>query len=129
MTEFKNLLVWEKAHALALHAHRVSKGIRRTLDAHLRSQMVRAASSIPANIAEGRRHHSQKEFARFLRIAVSSAWELEYHIILARDLELIADDESAALLRETIEVRKMLSGLMKKIGFPYKTVTLPRSAV
>ena len=84
----------------------------------LRAQIIRAAMSIPANIVEGRRQESEKEFARFLRIALNSGCELEYHLIVARDVEAISDSDSAALLREVIEVRRMLHGLLNKIGRP-----------
>lgn len=71
--------------------------------------------SIPANIAEGRRQQSEKEFARFLRIALNSGYELEYHLIVARDMQVIGDEDAESLLRETIEVRKMIHGLLRKI--------------
>ncbi len=77
--------------------------------------MIRAAMSMPANIAEGRRQESEKEFARFLRIALNSGCELEYHLIVGRDLEAIPENEAAALLAECIEVRKMLHGLLRKL--------------
>ncbi|HMC22316.1 MAG TPA: four helix bundle protein, partial [Thermoanaerobaculia bacterium] len=77
MSDFKKLLVWQKAHGLALHSHRVAMGIRRLPDASLRGQIIRAAMSIPANIVEGRRQESEREFARFLRIALNSGCELE----------------------------------------------------
>jgi four helix bundle protein len=120
VSDFKNLLVWQKAHALALHAHRVASGIRRSQDAALRTQMTRAAMSIPANIVEGRRQKSDKEFARFLRIAVNSACEPEYHVMVARDIGAISEADSASLIREVIEVRKMLHGLLRRIGYPLK---------
>ncbi len=116
VSDFKNLLVWQKAHALALHAHRVAMGIRRSHDMGLRSQIIRAAMSIPANIVEGRRQASEKEFARFLRIAINSGYELEYHLIVARDVGAISEADSASLLRELIEVRKMIHGLINRLG-------------
>src|SRR5688572_23603448 len=116
MSDFKKLLVWQKAHALAVHAHRVSTGIRRRHFEALRSQVVRAAMSIPANIVEGRRQESEKDFARFLRYALNSAFELEYHLIVARDIAAISDTDSTALLAEAIEVRKMLYGLLNRIA-------------
>src|SRR6266568_2582765 len=79
VSDFKKLVVWQKGHALALHAHRVATGIRRRQDVPLSSQIIRAAMSIPANIVEGRRQKSEKEFARFLQIALNSGFELEYH--------------------------------------------------
>lgn len=115
-SDFKKLQIWHKAHALALHAHRVATGMRRPHDVALRSQIIRAAMSIPANIVEGRRQESEKEFARFLRIALNSGCELEYHLIVARDIRVISETDSESLLRELIEVRKMLHGLLLKLG-------------
>ena len=123
VSDFKKLLVWQKAHALALHTHRVATRIRRSHEVALRAQLVRAAMSMPANIVEGRRQDSEKEFARFLRIALNSGCELEYHLIVARDIGEISESDCDALLREASEVRKMLHGLLTKIGDP----TRPRS--
>jgi len=119
VSDFKKLLVWQKAHALALHAHRVATVIRRAPDLSLRSQIVRAAMSIPANIVEGRRQSSEKQFARFLRIALNSGCELEYHLIMARDIGVIPEKDANALMGEAIEVRRMLHGLLRRIGVPY----------
>jgi len=118
MSDFKKLLVWQKGHALALHAYRVAKRIRHSSDVALRSQLIRAAMSIPANIVEGRRQASDKEFARFLRISVNSAYELEYHLVLARDMELIPNEDATDLLAECSEVRRMLHGLLDRLGNP-----------
>jgi four helix bundle protein len=73
VSDFKKLHVWQKAHALSLCVDRVCKQIRGSRYASLRSQLFRAATSIPANIAEGRRQESEKEFARFLRYALTRA--------------------------------------------------------
>ena len=116
VSDFKKLLVWQKAHALGLHAHRVATGIRRSQDLALRAQITRAAMSIPANIVEGRRQESEKEFSRFLRIALNSGCELEYHLIVARDIGVMSESDAASLLREVIEVRRMIHGLVKKIS-------------
>ena len=72
--------------------------------------------SIPANIVEGRRQESEKEFARFLRIAINSGCELEYHLIVARDIGVMSEADSTSLLRKVIEVRRMIHGLLRKIG-------------
>ena len=82
----------------------------------LRSQMFRAAASIPANIAGGRRKGSEKEFARFLGIALGSASELENHLILARDTSVIPENEFVSLVDQTITVRKMLYALLKRLA-------------
>ncbi len=112
VADFKKLLVWQKAHALALETHRVATGIRGGEYLSLRSQLIRAAMSIPANIVEGRSQESRREFARYLRIAVNSASELEYHLITARDIGVLSQADSLALLGKLIEVRKMLHGLL-----------------
>jgi four helix bundle protein len=122
VSDFKNLKVWQKAHALALHTYRVATKMRRSRDLSLRGQLIRAAISIPANIVEGRRQDSEKEFARFLRIALNSACELEYHLILARDFEAMSVTDAESLLRECIEVRKMIHGFLNKLVGPISRV-------
>jgi four helix bundle protein len=121
VADFKNLVVWEKAHALMLAVHRVATGIRRSQDVSLRAQMNRAALSIPANIVEGRRQASDAEFARFLRIALNSGFELEYHLIAARDIGAISETDSDSLISLVIEVRKMLHGLLRRLTEPSPT--------
>jgi four helix bundle protein len=81
------------------------------MNVSLRSQMVRAAMSIPANIVEGCGQESRREFGRFLRYATNSASELEYHLMIARDIRVISLNDFAALVARTVEVRKMLRGL------------------
>jgi four helix bundle protein len=116
VSDFKKLHVWQKAHALSLCVDRVSKEIRGVRYASLRSQIFRAATSIPANIAEGRRQESEKEFGRFLRYALNSSSELEYHIILARDTKAISEEDFLSLVSQTIRVRKMLYALLKRLS-------------
>jgi len=118
VSDFKNLEVWQKAHALALKCYRVATRIRRPQDLALRSQIIRAAMSIPSNIVEGRRYDSDRQFARFLRIALNSACELEYHLIVARDINAIPERDAEELLRDLIEVRRMLHGLLRKLVPP-----------
>jgi four helix bundle protein len=105
-----------KRRALSLCVDRASARIRGGKYASLRSQIFRAATSIPANIAEGRRQTSEKEFARFLGYALNSSSELEYHLILARDTEVMSEEDFASLVSQTITVRKMLYALMKRLS-------------
>jgi len=116
MSDFKKLHVWRKAHALALNAHRVAARIRGAEYASLRSQIIRAAMSVPTNIVEGRGQKSAKEQSRFLRYAVNSTSELEYHLIAARDLNIVARNDFASLLSQLIEVRKMIHGLLNYLS-------------
>jgi four helix bundle protein len=125
VSDFKKLHVWQKAHALSLCVDRVSKEIRDARYASLRSQIFRAATSIPANIAEGRRQDSEKEFSRFLRYALNSSSELEYHLILARDTKIISEDAFVSLVTQTIRVRKMLYALLKRLSSDDRTVKTP----
>jgi four helix bundle protein len=113
VSDFKKLHVWQKALALSLNVDRVCKKIRGAQYASLRSQLFRAATSIPANIAEGRRQESEKEFARFLRYALNSSSELESHLILARGCKAISEEDFRSLVTQTIRVRKMLYALLK----------------
>jgi four helix bundle protein len=116
MGDFAKLHVWRKAHALALNVHRVAIGIRGPSYASLRSQLIRSAMSIPANIVEGRGQKSERQFGRFLGYAINSSSELEYHLIVARDAKLISLADSRSLLDQTIEVRRMLHGLLRSLS-------------
>ena len=113
MTDFKKLKVWQKAHMMALDVHRLAGQIRGTKHAALRSQITRAAMSVPTNIVEGSRQESCREFSRFLRIALNSTTELEYHLLVARDFANVRSSDSVTLITQVIEVRKMLYGLLR----------------
>jgi four helix bundle protein len=116
MADFKKLRVWKKAHALALNADRVSATIRTGAHAALRNQLNRAAMSIPANIVEGRGKKSDRDFARFLGYALGSACELEYHILVARDVGEISEDDYTALQRQVVDIKRMLHGLIERLS-------------
>jgi len=77
--------------------------------------MTRAAESIATSIVEGRGKSSDAEFVRFLRIALGSAYELEYHLIAARDIGAINDSDSSALISQVVEVRRMVYGLIRRL--------------
>ena len=81
----------------------------------LTSQMRRSASSIVANIAEGCCRSGDKDFGRFIQIAAGSAGELEYHVLLSRDLGLLNAIDYQRLSEETIEVKRMLASLLKEL--------------
>jgi four helix bundle protein len=115
VSDFKKLKVWRKAHALALNAHRVAVEFRGSDNASLRSQIIRAAMSIPTNIVEGTGQRSGREFGRFIGFALNSASELEYHLLIARDVGLIGASDFEALSSRAIEVRKMLHGLQNRV--------------
>ncbi|MEA2764750.1 MAG: hypothetical protein QOK07_1154, partial [Gemmatimonadaceae bacterium] len=108
VSDYRKLLVWKKGHALALNAHRVATNIRGNQYAAFRSQIIRAALSIPANIVEGREQKSEAAFARYLRIALASASELEYHLKAAHDIDVISKSDFTSLSAQVAEVRMML---------------------
>jgi len=113
MSDFKQLLVWQKAQAMSLDAHHVASRIRGRDHSSLQSQIIRAAMSVPATIVEGAGQQSSREFSRFLRISLNSTMELEHHLLTARDLRVVRDSESLTLVSQVIEVRKMIYGLLR----------------
>ena len=115
MQNFRNLKVWGKAHALTLDVYRLSKSFPREEMYGLTSQMRRASASIGANIAEGSCRRGDVDFARFLQIAAGSAAELEYHLLLSRDLELLEEADYRRVSEEAVEVKRMLAALMQKL--------------
>ena len=115
MSDYKKLRVWRKAYALAINADRVASEIRDADHKPLRSQLNRAALSIPTNIVEGRAKPSDRDFARFLGYALGSATELEHHTMIGRDVGVISERDSASLLDQAIEVKKMLNALIDRL--------------
>ena len=115
MSDYRKLQVWRKAHTLALDAHRAAAGIRGSQYAPFRSQIIRAALSIPANIVEGREQKTEAGFARFLRIALGSASELDYHLKAARDIQALPNGQYLSLSSQVVEVRMMLHGLLRRL--------------
>lgn len=112
---FRDLKVWNKAHSLTLAVYRYTEVFPSSERYGLTSQMRRAAASIPANIAEGCVRSTDADFARFLHIALGSASELEYLVLLARDLRFLADAAHDAMTTDTQEVKRMLSALIARL--------------
>lgn len=105
MKDCRDLRVWEKAHRLVLESYRATASFLKTEMFGLSSQIRRAAASIPANIAEGCGKRGSGEFQRFLNIATGSASELEYHFLLARDLQLVDESSYRDLNGSVVEVK------------------------
>jgi four helix bundle protein len=115
MKDFRNLTVWEKSHKLTLALYSLTKSFPKEELFGLTSQIRRAGSSIPANIAEGCGKSSDPDFSRYLQIAFGSACEVEYHLILSRDLEYLSQDQYATINDDLLSVKKMLASLIAKI--------------
>ena len=115
MKDFQRLKVWSKAHDLTLTLYKETKSFPREELFGLTSQIRRAASSIPANLAEGFGRDSDKELARFIQIAQGSAYELEYHLLLAYELKYLNESAYSSLKSQTIEIQKMLRSFRNKL--------------
>ncbi len=115
MQNFRNLKVWNKAHKLTLDVYRSSRSFPRDELYGLTSQMRRAATSIGANVAEGCCRKGDIELSRFLQIAMGSASELEYELLLAGDLKLLNPADFQRLEGEVTEVKRMLAALIRTL--------------
>ena len=115
MRDFRDLQVWQKAHQLTLAAYGATAKFPREELYGLISQIRRCAASIGANIAEGCGKRGNAEFQRFLNIASGSASELEYHFLLARDLNLLGEPDYRKLHNSVVEVKRMLASLTQKV--------------
>jgi four helix bundle protein len=115
MKDFHELNVWQKAHELTLAVYQVTAGFPREERYGLTGQLRRSSCSVPANLAEGCGRSGDAEFARFCSIAMGSASELEYHLLLARDLKLIDPKHHADLSQRTTELKRMLAALIRKL--------------
>ena len=115
MKDFKSLKAWSKAHELTLEVYGLTKGFPRDETFGLASQLRRACASIPANIAEGCGRSGDAELARFLIIAAGSASEVEYHLLLARDLNYLSHADYGQLGEEVNELKRMLTAFIRKL--------------
>ncbi len=115
MKDFRKLDVWQKAHLLTVKVYEITAAFPRDELYGLTTQIRRSCASIPANIAEGCGREGEAELGRFLQIAQGSASELEYHLLLAHDLKLLNDKDYVILGDQVCEVRRMLTGLLKKL--------------
>lgn len=115
MKDFRGLKVWEKSHQLTLEIYRATATFPREEIYGLTSQMRRASASVAANLSEGCGRASDKEFARFLYISMGSANELDYHLLLAHDLNLLATAKYLKLKDNIAEIKRMLNALIQKL--------------
>src|SRR3954469_20664597 len=115
MKSFRDLKVWEKSHELALASYDATANFPKQEMFGLVSQIRRCASSIPANIAEGCGRRGNGEFHRFLQISSGSASELDYHLLLARDLKFLSPEDYETIRELLVHVRRMLTSLIAKV--------------
>lgn len=115
MRDFKTLKVWERAHRLVLAVYQTTATFPKDELYGLTSQVRRSAASVPANIAEGCGRDGEAELARFCQIAMGSASELEYHLLLAKDLKFLTDSDHRLLATDVIEVKRMLATFIRTL--------------
>jgi four helix bundle protein len=115
MKDFRQLQVWEKSHQLALAVYKATREFPKEELYGLTSQIRRASMSVPTNIAEGCGRYTDAEFARFLQIAMGSASETEYQLLLGKDLGFLSNQLYKKLHNDVEEVKRMLASLITTI--------------
>jgi four helix bundle protein len=121
MKDFRDLRVWERSHRLTLAIYAATFKFPREELYSLTNQIRRCAVSISANIAEGCGKTGNNEFQRFLQIAAGSASELDYELLLAKDLGYLIQPDYLRIADELSQIRKMLSSLLRKVNIDRKT--------
>lgn len=120
INSYKDLIVWQQAMDLVVAVYAVTQKWPKEELYGLTSQARRAATSVPANIAEGFARESRASYQQFLRVAQGSLKELETHLLVARRIEMSDEESTAVLLRQTESVGKLLRFLIRKLSGPTK---------
>ncbi|MGA2621744.1 MAG: four helix bundle protein [Thermoguttaceae bacterium] len=128
MKNFREVKAWEKGHALTLSVYQATASFPRDELFGLTSQLRRACASVPANIAEGCGRNSDGELRRYLEIAMGSASETEYHLLLARDLGYLRPQSYDKLNNDVTEVKRMLSAFINRLKDERSAISYQRSA-
>ena len=115
MQDFRNLKVWQRSHFLTIGIYQVTQNFPKSEAFGLTSQIRRAVVSIPSNIAEGCGRGSDADFRRFLQMAMGSAFEVDYQLLLSRDLGLLTQSDYDSLFAQVCEVKRMLNSLLQKL--------------
>jgi four helix bundle protein len=116
MRDFRDLKVWQKAHRFALSIYRQTQELPPEERFGLTNQLRRAATSVASNIAEGCGRDGERELAHFLSIAAGSASEVEYQLLLARDLGYIPDEGHRQLDMQANEIKRMLNAFIRTLS-------------
>lgn len=114
MIDFKTIRVWEFFHRMTLQIYEITKSFPQEEVYGLTSQMRRASASVPTNIAEGCGRNSDTELTKFLIIAMGSTSELEYQLLLAKDLGYLSLQDYENILEDLVAAKKMLNSFIKK---------------
>ena len=109
MHRYKELEIWKKSRLFCSQIYEITSKFPSDEKFGLTNQLHRASVSIPSNIAEGSSRSSNKDFSRFLEIAIGSGYEVETQLLIASDLEFINASELEAIIKELNEIIKMIS--------------------
>jgi len=115
MQNFRNLKVWQKAHRLTLAVYECTRCFPREEMCGLTSQMRGCSCSVASNIAESCGRGGDADMSRFLQMAMGSASELEYQLLLSHDLGLVNESAHKVLVSQATEVKRMLASLLHKL--------------
>ena len=115
MKDYRKLDVWQRSHQFTLAVYAATKSFPKEELFGLTSQLRRASSSIPANLAEGCGRDSDAELKRYIDIAHGSASEAEYHLLLAKELQYLSESSHASLADEIAQIKRMLGALSRKL--------------
>jgi four helix bundle protein len=115
MRDFTQLKVWERSHRLTLAVYKATAAFPKEEQYGLKSQIRRSYASVPANIAEGCGRGSNADLARFLQMVLGSASELQYHLLLARDLSFLNPHDFKRLIGEVTEIKRMLTSFIENL--------------
>ena len=115
MRDFRKIQAWQKAHEMTLNIYKITATFPQDERFGLVSQIRRAMASIPTNIAEGAGRETQKDFARFIHIAIGSASEVEYLLLLSNELGYLSKEKYLPLEKDIVEIKRMLYGFGKAL--------------
>ena len=123
MKDFRDLNVWQKAHLLTLRVYEVTKKFPKEEHYGLTSELRRSVVSIPSNFADGCGREGDKEMVRFLQIAMGSAGEAQYQLLLSRDIGYFNETEYKELGQLITDVKRMLAAFLKTLKSKYQLPT------
>ncbi len=116
MRKFQNLVVWQKAHQLTVAIYKITDSFPTTERYGLIPQIRRASVSIASNISEGCSRKTDRDFCRFLEISLGSGYEVEYQLLLAKDLTYLSEEDYRPLNKLTEEINKMLNKFISTLS-------------
>jgi four helix bundle protein len=115
ISSYRDLVVWQKAMRLAAEAYQIARLLPKAEEYRLTSQLLRAAASVPTNIAEGHGRGTRKDYANFISIARGSLAATETILLLLVDVELLTNERAKTVLALCSEVGRMLNGLLARL--------------